>query len=72
MTRLPLLPLAVPFAGLALLSLVAFLAVIALAGTLRVVGAIKSGLGWRGSADSDPWHGLVGDAHPLDYVEAPH
>ena len=72
MNRLPLLPLAVPFAGLALLSLVAFLGVVALAGMLHVIGAIKSGLGMRGSADGDPWHGLVGDAHPLDYVEAPH
>ena len=35
-----------------------------------MVGAIKSGLG-LGSADGnrDPWHGMVGDAHPLDFVE---
>jgi hypothetical protein len=61
MNRLPLLPLAVPFACLALLSLVAF---------LGVVRAIKSGLGQQ-SSDGDPWQGMVGDAHPLDYVEAP-
>ena len=45
MSRLPLLPLAVPFACLALLSLVAFLGVVAIAGALYVVRAIKSGLG---------------------------
>ena len=71
MNRLPLLPLVVPFACLALLSLVAFLGVVALAGALHLVGAIKSGLGiaGRSSADGDPWHGMVGDAHSLDYVE---
>jgi hypothetical protein len=70
MYRLPWLPLAVPFALLALLSLVAFLGVVTLAGALHLVG-IKSGLGiaGRGSADDDSWHGMVGDAHPLDYVE---
>ena len=74
MNRLLLLPLAVSFACLALFSLVAFLGVVALAGALHVVGAIKSGLGIarRDSGDGDPWHGMVGDAHPLDYVEAPH
>jgi hypothetical protein len=74
MNRLPLLPLAVPFACLALLSLVAFLGVIALAGALHVVGAIRSGLGiaGRSSVADDPWHGMVGDTHPLDYVEARH
>jgi hypothetical protein len=57
---------------LALLSLVAFLGVVAVAGALRVVWAFKSGLGIaeRSSVDGDPWHGMVGDAHPLDYVEA--
>jgi hypothetical protein len=73
MTRLPLLSLAVPFACLALLSLVAFLGVVALAGALHLVGAIRSGLGIavRSSVDGDPWHGMVGDAHPLDYIEGP-
>jgi hypothetical protein len=70
MNRLPLLPLAVPFACLALLSLVAFLGVVAIAGALHVVRAIKSGLGQQ-SSDGDPRQGMVGDAHPLDYVEAP-
>jgi hypothetical protein len=74
MNRLSLLPLAVPFACLALLSLVAFLGVIALAGALHVVGAIRSGLGTAGrsSVSDDPWHGMVGDTHPLDYVKARH
>jgi len=70
MNLLLLLVLAIPVGCLALLSLVAFLGVMALAGALRMVGAIYSGLG-LGSADGnqDPWHGMVGDAHPLDYVE---
>ena len=63
----------IPVGCLALLSLIAFLGVVALAGALRMVGAIKSGLG-LGSADGnrDPWHGMVGDAHPLDFVEGQH
>jgi hypothetical protein len=69
MNLLLLPPLAVPFACLALLSLVALLGVVALAGALHVVGAIKSRLGIAGRASADPWHGMVGDAHPLDYVE---
>ena len=69
MYLLLLLPLAIPFGCLALLSLVG---VLALAGAFQMVGAIKSGLG-LGSADSqDPWRGMVGDAHPLDYVEGQH
>jgi hypothetical protein len=74
MTRFLMLPLAAPLACLALLSLVAFLGVVALAGALRVVGAFKSGLriAARNAAENDPWHGMVGDAHPLDYVEAGH
>ena len=40
-----LLPLAVPFGCLALVSLLAFLGVVALAGALQVVGAIKAGDG---------------------------
>jgi hypothetical protein len=56
-----LLPLAVPFAFLALLSLIAFLGVVALACALHVVGAIKTGLGiaGRGSVYGDPWHGII-------------
>ena len=73
MYLLLLLPLAIPFGCLAFLSLVAFLGVVALAGAFQMVGAIKSGLG-LGSADGsqDPWRGIVGDAHPLDYVEGQH
>jgi hypothetical protein len=73
MNLLLLVPLTLPFACLALLSLVALLSVVALGGALHVVGAIKSGLGiaGRGPADGDPWHGMVGDAHPLDYIEGP-
>ena len=70
MSRLPLLPLAVPFACLALLSLVAFLSVVALAGALHVVSAIKRRLGIARRSSVDAWHGMIGDAHPLDYVEA--
>jgi hypothetical protein len=70
-----LLPLALPFACLALLSLVAFLGVVAVAGALRVVSAFKyyrMGFAGRSSVEDDPWHGMIGDAHPLDYVEARH
>ena len=67
-----LLLLAFPFFCLALLSLTALLGVVALAGAIRVLGAIKSalGLGGRGAVD-DPWHRMVGEAHPLDFVEGP-
>jgi hypothetical protein len=73
MNRLLLLLLSIPIGCLALLSFVAVLGVLALAGAIRMVGAIRSGLG-LGSADGnqDPWHGMVGDAHPLDYVEGQH
>ena len=73
MNLLLLLLLAIPVGCLALWSLVAFLGVLALAGAIRMVGVIRSGLG-LGSADGnqDPWHGMVGDAHPLDYVEGQH
>lgn len=70
MNLLLLLPLALPFVCLALLSFVAFLGVAAIAGTLHVVGTAKSALGVAEQEDGDPWNGAVGDAHPLDYVEA--
>jgi hypothetical protein len=56
MNLLLLLPLAIPFGCLALLSLLAFLGVLAVAGALQVVGAIRAGLdiARRGS-----WHGMV-------------
>ena len=73
MNLLLLLPLAFPFFCLALLSLIALLGVIALAGAIRVIGAIKSvlGLDVRGIAN-DPWQSMVGEAHPLDFVEGQH
>jgi hypothetical protein len=70
MNRLLLLPLALPFACLALLSAMALLSVVALAGALRVIGAVTSALGLSWRSDEDPWHGAASDAHPLDYVEA--
>jgi hypothetical protein len=57
MNRLLLLPLALPFACLALLSAMALLSVVALAGALRVIGAVTSALGLSGRSDEDPWHG---------------
>jgi hypothetical protein len=70
MNLLLLLLLALPFACLAMLSLVAFLGVAAIAGALHVIGTITSALGIAVRKNADPWHGAVGDAHPLDYVEA--
>jgi len=70
MNLLLLLPLTIPFLCLALLSLVAFLAVVSLAGALRLFGAIKSVLGTnRPGAEHHPWHVKRGEAHPLDFVE---
>ena len=73
MNLLLLLPLALPFFCLALLSLIALVGVIALAGAISAVGTMKSalGLGGRGAPD-DPWHSMVGEAHPLDFVEGQH
>ena len=74
MNVLLLLPLAFPFACLALLSLIAFLGVVVLGGAFYVVRAIKSGLGLAGRGSDggeDPWRGM-GDAHPLDDIEAQH
>ena len=69
MNRLLLLLLALPFTCLALLSFVAFLGVAAIAGALHMIGTITSALGIAVRKDADPWHGAVGDAHPLDYIE---
>jgi|RhiMethySRZTD1v2_1073278.scaffolds.fasta_scaffold2239742_2 hypothetical protein len=70
MNLLLLLPLTIPFLCLALLSLVAFLAVVSLAGALRLFGVIKSVLGTsRPGAEHHPRHGMTGDAHPLDFVK---
>jgi hypothetical protein len=72
MNLLLLLLLALPFACLAVLSLVAFLSVATIAGALHVIGTITSALGIAVRKNADPWHGAVGDAHALDYVEAQH
>ena len=61
MNLLLLLPLAIPFGCLALLSLLAFLGVLAVAGALQVVGAIRAALGmarrgsWHGATPGDVW-----------------
>jgi hypothetical protein len=70
MYLLLLLPLAIPFACLALLSSIAFLGVVALGGALHVIGEARSLLRIAAPKDNGPWPGAVGDAHPLDYVEA--
>jgi hypothetical protein len=72
MNRLMLLPLAFPFACLALLSSIAFLGVVALGGALHVIGTARSVLRIAVPKDNDPWPGAFGDAHPLDYVEGRH
>jgi hypothetical protein len=64
MNLLLLLLLVPPFACLAVLSLVALLGVVAIGGTLRVIGMVTSG-----RKVDDPWRDAVGDAHPLDCVE---
>ena len=66
-----ILLLALPFACLAVLSLVALLGVVAIGGTLRVIGMVTSVLGIAGRKFDDPWRDAVGDAHPLDCVEVP-
>jgi hypothetical protein len=65
-----LLVLVLPFACLALLSLVAFLGVVAIAGALHLIGVTRSAIGIAKRKDADPFSGAFGDAHPLDYVEA--
>lgn len=59
-----------PFACLALLSLVAFLGVVSIAGALHLIGVTRSVLGIAEQKDADPFNAALGDAHPLDYVEA--
>ena len=75
MNVLLLLPLAFPFACLALLSLIDFLGVVVLGGAFYVVRAIKSGPGLAGRGSdggADPWRGMAGDAHPFDDIEGQH
>ena len=64
-----LLLLALPFTCLALLSLVAFLGVAAIAGALHLGSTVRSALGIAEKRDAYPFSGAFGDAHPLDYVE---
>jgi hypothetical protein len=71
MNLLLLFLLALPFACLAVLSLVALLGVVAIGGTLRVIGMVTSVLGIAGRKVDDPWRDAVDDAHPLDCVEVP-
>ncbi len=67
---LVLLLLVLPFACLALLSLVAFLGVAAIAGALHLLSVTRSALGIAEQKDADPFNAALGDAHPLDFVEA--
>jgi hypothetical protein len=62
---LVLLLLVLPFACLALLSLVAFLGVAAIAGALHLLGVTRSALGIAEQKDADPFNAALGDAHPL-------
>ena len=56
-----------------LLSLIVFLSVVAIAGALHAVGAIRSGMGLAARAsrggEDHPWDRMFGEAHPLDCVE---
>jgi hypothetical protein len=57
MNLLLLLLLVLPFACLAVLSFVALLGVVAIGGTLRVIGMVTSALGIAGRKVDDPWRG---------------
>ena len=65
----PVIPACASIACLAVLSFVALLGVVAIGGTLRVIGMVTSVLGIAGRKVDDPWRNAVGDAHPLDCVE---
>ena len=70
MSRLMLLPFVIPFACLAILSSIAFFAVMAIGGALRSMDAIRWSVGLRTlSRVEHPRDGLVRDAHPPDFVE---
>jgi hypothetical protein len=70
MNLLLLLTLTIPFLCLALLSLVAFLGVVSLAGALCLFRVIRSVLETsRPGAEHHPWQGMKGEAHPLDFVD---
>jgi hypothetical protein len=72
MNRLLLLALALPFGCLALLSLIAFLSLVAIAGAIHAVGMIKSAVSIAGRSDQHPCYGMIGEAHPLDFIEGQH
>jgi hypothetical protein len=56
-----------------LMSLIAFFAVVAIAGALGSVNAIRWSVGLKTLGREDhPWDRMVGEAHPLDYVEGKH
>ena len=69
MNRLLLLPFAVPFACLAILSSIALVGVVVIGGAIGAAGAIRSVMGLGTYRQDHPWDRMVGDAHPLDYVE---
>jgi hypothetical protein len=70
MSLLIFLPFVIPFACLAILSSIAFFAVMAIGGAFRSVDAIRwsVGLGTLSRA-ARPRGGMVRDAHPLDFIE---
>jgi hypothetical protein len=53
------------------LSLIAIVTVVALAAAIHAVSAIKLVFG-TARKDEDPWRWAGRDAHPLEYIEAPH
>jgi len=59
MNLLVLLLLVLPFACLALLSLVAFLGVAAIAGALHLIGVTRSALGIAEQKDADPFNAAM-------------
>lgn len=70
MSRLLLLPFVIPFACLAFLSSIAFVAVMAIGGAIRSVDAIRWRLGLRTFRSEDyPSERMARDGHPLDFVE---
>jgi hypothetical protein len=69
MNRLLLLPLVIPFACLAFLSSIGFLAVMAIGGAMRSVDAIRWSLGLRTLRSDDYPKEIMRNGHPLNFVE---
>jgi hypothetical protein len=70
MSRLLLLPFVIPFACLAFLSSIAFVAVMAIGGAIRSVDAIRWSLGLRALRSEDcPSERMAWGGHPLDFIE---